>query len=149
MDWFWKAYQDLPSDWDVYLGGAFGTNLEDTESPYIKKCLEFSGTHMALWSWKAMQKIVGCYDPEVKSNRSHIDRFIGNPFKPYPGKPEIEWKMNIYVCDPMVAVQETGVQSRIGGGVVPDRFRNQNKLETDNQYKKLTKNMSRWKIISI
>jgi len=148
IDWFWKAYQDLPPHWDVYLGGAFGTDLEDTESPNIKKCLEFSGTHMALWSYNAMNTIVKFYDPEVKSNRSHIDRFIGNPFRPFSESLE-EWRLNVYVCDPIVAVQEVGVQSRIGGGIVPDRFRNSNKLETDKQYRDITKKMARWKIISI
>jgi hypothetical protein len=95
-----------------------------------------------------MNTIVKFYDPEVKSNRSHIDRFIGNPFRPYSESLE-EWQLKVYVCDPIVAVQEVGVQSRIGGGIVPDRFRNSNKLETNKQYRDLTKGMARWKIISI
>jgi hypothetical protein len=148
MEWFWLAYQHLPEDWDVYLGGAFGVDLEDTDSPYIKKCKEFSGTHMALWNWKAIKTVSMHYDPEAKSNRSHIDRFIGNPYKPYSDS-DVTHQLNVYVCDPMVAVQETGIQSRIGGGIVPDRFRNVNKLETNDQYRKLTKGMTRWKIIQI
>jgi hypothetical protein len=115
--WFWKMWQLLPPDWDVLLGGAYGIESESIPStPYLKKVKSFSGCHMVLWNSKAMNKVLTDYDPHSPKAVSHIDRFLEKA------------GLNIYLCDPQVAVQEAGLQSTIGPGIVPDRFSRQNLL---------------------
>jgi hypothetical protein len=115
--WFWKMWHLLPPDWDVLLGGAYGVTAKDIPStPYLKKVEGFSGCHMVLWNSKAMRKVLADYDPHSPKAVSHIDRFLEKS------------GLNIYLCDPQVAVQEAGLQSTIGPGIVPDRFSRQNLL---------------------
>lgn len=115
--WFWKMWQLLPPNWDVLLGGAYGVDAEAISStPYLKKVKGFSGCHMVLWNAGAMQKVLAEYDPHSPRAISHIDRFLEKS------------GLNIYLCDPQVAVQQAGLQSTIGPGIVPDRFSRQNLL---------------------
>jgi hypothetical protein len=115
--WFWKMWQLLPPDWDVLLGGAYGFEAESISStPYLKKVKSFSGCHMVLWNWRAMRKVCADYDPFSPKAVSHIDRFLEKA------------DLNIYMCEPQVAVQQAGLQSTIGPGVVPDRFERANLL---------------------
>jgi hypothetical protein len=115
--WFWKMWQHVPPDWDVLLGGAYGVTQKDISStPYLKRVERFSGCHMVLWNSKAMRKVLADYDPYSPKAVSHIDRFLEAS------------GLNIYLCDPQVAVQEAGLQSTIGPGIVPDRFSRQNLL---------------------
>lgn len=115
--WFWKMWQLLPPDWDVFLGGAYGVDAESISStPYLKKVKGFSGCHMVLWNAGAMQAVLERYDPHSPRAVSHIDRFLEKS------------GLNIYLCDPQVAVQAAGLQSTIGPGIVPDRFSRQTLL---------------------
>lgn len=124
MTYFWNCYKDLPRGWDVYLGGAYGTILEDEHhTPFIKRVKQFSGTHMMLLSMKAIKHIMWKYDPYFKPKKgeadlSHIDRYLAST------------DLRIYSCHPMVATQEFGVPSRITNlnHILPDRFVNQELL---------------------
>ena len=115
--WFWKMWQLLPPNWDVLLGGAYGVEAESISStPYLKKVKAFTGCHMVLWNSFAMSKVMREYDPHSPRAVSHIDRFLEKA------------DLNIYLCDPQVAIQQPGIQSTIGPGIVPDRFSRQNLL---------------------
>lgn len=123
LSWFWKMWQLLPPDWDVMLGGAYGFEALDIKStPFLKKVKSFSGCHMVLWNWRAMRKVCADYDPFSPRAVSHIDRFLEQA------------NLNIYLCNPQVAVQEAGLQSTIGPGIVPDRFVKANLL-TPHKYR--------------
>jgi hypothetical protein len=87
-----------------------------SSTPYLKKVKAFTGCHMVLWNSFAMNKVLQDYDPHSPRAVSHIDRFLEKS------------DLNIYLCDPQVAVQQPGIQSTIGPGIVPDRFERANLL---------------------
>lgn len=88
---FDEKFNSLPDDWDLFLGGSYQFRaLEQFDG--IKKITDFRSLHCVIFNKK-------CYDKIL----SH-DSFGGQQIDHYISS----LNLNIYLCDPQIAIQYTG-----------------------------------------
>lgn len=77
---YWEWYEELPEDWDIYLGGlyAFKTKVDATENLHkIRK--SFTGIHWYTIRKKFYDLFLSCPEQSQTGKASkHIDRWIGH-----------------------------------------------------------------------
>jgi GR25 family glycosyltransferase involved in LPS biosynthesis len=106
----------LPQDWDVYLGGSYEYKIDYKTKGFIK-VLDFSSLHSVVIKKKAYDKILA-HNYSIMDN---IDRYMG-----YLSKNK---QLNVFLCDPQVAIQYPGYSYQIKKNVnYTDRLRDKNIL---------------------
>ncbi len=91
-EWFEECIKELPSDWDILLGGVYIWKNPENFGEKLMKCNDFSGTHMVMWSRRACEVMLK-HRPEDGITPRDIDRYVK------------ETDLNVFVCNPMVAFQ--------------------------------------------
>lgn len=92
---FYDCIRDLPSDWDILLGGSYSFS-EVSRSGNLIKAGDFSSLHCVLIRDTAYKHFLSHNTEEIKD----IDRHLGMLSK--------KGELNVYVCNPMVAIQYNG-----------------------------------------
>ena len=90
-----KCFDNLPSDWDVLLGGVYWSKALAPYNKYWNKTLEFAALHFYVVNQKAYDKILS-YD-----YTQHIDRWIGQS------------GLNCYVPSKFFAIQYDGFSDNV------------------------------------
>lgn len=91
-----NAYNDLPDNWDILVGGVSWVNSRDTKriSPNLVQLGDFSATHFMVYRKSSYKRILkwngGC----------NIDRYIGRLAK--------SGVLNVYCATPFIATQFNG-----------------------------------------
>lgn len=98
---FEDCFKKLPDNWDIFLGGSYSFDSAYKENSY-HRVLDFSSLHNVIIRKSAYDKIL-THDYEVFDN---IDRYIGTLAR--------QGKLNVYLCDPQVAVQYPGYSFQRG-----------------------------------
>lgn len=95
--YYCAAAQDLPADWDLYLGGiSSGTPWPTAPGLRLQRLVAFTGLHLYSVSQKCYTLLSGC------PPRQHLDRWLSSQ------------RLQIYVCHPMVARQASGYSANKG-----------------------------------
>ncbi len=107
----------LPPDFDILIGGSYSFDTM-IQGRGLIRVGDFSGLHCTLVSKRAYDALLA-HDPE--KHHPHIDRYLGNL-----SKMEL---LNVYLCDPMIAVQYPGYSHTRGKAVdYSDRLKDKNVL---------------------
>lgn len=92
-----KAFNDLPEDWDILLGGIYSCNEMTPYNDYWNKLAPFNGLHWYVVNSKA-------YDKLLKFNYNmHIDRWL-----------VFQANLNCYVTRKFFVIQEDGFSDNVG-----------------------------------
>jgi len=94
-EYFDGVLKILPDEWDIFLGGSYEFKTDYKTKGYIK-VLDFSSLHSVVIRKKAYDKVLA-HDYSIMED---IDRYLG-----YLSKNK---KLNVFLCDPQVAVQYPG-----------------------------------------
>ena len=97
----------LPDDWDVLLGGSYQYDLHESQpqDKALIRLADFSSLHCVLINAKCYEHILSHDTSEVP----HIDRWLGKLAK--------ENKINVYLCNPQIAIQHNGFSRTRGKDV--------------------------------
>jgi GR25 family glycosyltransferase involved in LPS biosynthesis len=87
-----SCFRNLPSDYDILLGGIYQSNGLTKHNDYWNKTSTFSGLHFYVVNKKAYDKILGNY-----KYKNHIDRFMAGI-----------GGLDCYVTNKLFAVQHNG-----------------------------------------
>lgn len=98
---FESTMKELPGEWDIFLGGSYWYKKEKDLGSVIKLA-DFSSLHSVVIKKKAFDKVLS-HDYEVMEN---IDRYLG--------RLSLDGKLNVYLCNPQVAIQYPGFSSNTG-----------------------------------
>lgn len=91
-----KAIDSLPEDWDILLGGSYWIESKSRYNDVLDKVTDFCSLHCAFVRKRAFPFFLSHDCSEIRQ----IDRHLGRFSK--------EGKLNVYLCNPMVAIQEAG-----------------------------------------
>lgn len=94
---FESNFKKLPSDWGIYLGGSY--SFKDNYKEYLPGLIKmgnFDSLHCVVFRKSVYDLILSHDHNETK----HLDKFLGNASE--------KGKINVYLCNPMVAIQYTG-----------------------------------------
>jgi GR25 family glycosyltransferase involved in LPS biosynthesis len=91
---FFECMESLPDNWDILLGGSYWYE-EEVKLGNLIKVKDFCSLHCVLIRKSAYEAFLS-HSGQVKD----IDRYLG--------KLSCEGKLNVYLCDPMIAVQYNG-----------------------------------------
>lgn len=92
-----KAFNDLPDDWDILLGGIYSCSELTPVNEYWNKLAPFNGLHWYVVNSKA-------YDKMLKFNfNQHIDRWL-----------VATANLNCYVTRKFFVIQEDGFSDNVG-----------------------------------
>jgi hypothetical protein len=92
---FENNFEVLPDDWGIYLGGAYTyPELYSTKRQGIIKMQRFSSLHCAVIR-KSIYDLILSHDATNKT-AFHLDYFLS------------ENRVNVYLCDPTIAIQYPG-----------------------------------------
>lgn len=83
---------ELPDDWDILLGGCY-TLSHEQGSGALLKAIDFRSLHCSLFNKKS-------YDKVMSHANGHIDAYLSDLCS--------KGQLNVYVCNPMVAIQHPG-----------------------------------------
>lgn len=92
--YFDECIKSLPEDWDILLGGSYWFQEENNLGNLIK-VNDFSSLHCTLIRNTAYKHFLSHSD-----SPKDIDRHLG--------KLSSEGKLNVYLCNPMIAIQYNG-----------------------------------------
>lgn len=106
--YFELCEKNLPGDWDILLGGSYWYDFDKRINNYLIKVKDFCSLHCVLVRDKAFDKFPNSTDGK------NLDRYLG--------KLSSEGKLNIYLCDPMVAVQYNGYSFQVKKNVNYDHY---------------------------
>jgi GR25 family glycosyltransferase involved in LPS biosynthesis len=98
---FEATMNSLPKKWDIFLGGSYWYKKEEDLGSSIK-LLDFSSLHSVVIKKKAFDKVLA-HDYSIMEN---IDRYLG--------RLSADGKLNVYLCNPQVAIQYPGFSSNTG-----------------------------------
>jgi hypothetical protein len=98
----------LPDDWDILLGGSYWFHKEKDLGNLIKVG-DFCSLHCTLVRKSAYKHFLS-HNGEIKD----IDRHLG--------KLSREGKLNVYLCNPMIAIQYNGFSHNRGSNVNYDNL---------------------------
>lgn len=93
--YFLQTMNDLPKDWDLFLGGFSYIQDARKESESIISTTSFSATHFYAMGERYVDEFLSL---QVPSNID-IDVFLSSPLKTKP---------NIFACYPIMAIQSNG-----------------------------------------
>jgi GR25 family glycosyltransferase involved in LPS biosynthesis len=109
IEQFYNCASQLPPDWDILLGGSY-FYLEAGRTGDLIKVSDFSSLHCALIRNTAYEHFLSHNHNEIKD----IDRHLGRLSK--------QGKLNVYLCNPMVAIQYNGFSHNRGQTVNYDNL---------------------------
>lgn len=92
-----KAFNDIPSDFDILLGGIYSCSELTPYNDYWNKLAAFNGLHWYLVNAKAYDKILAF------NFNQHIDRWL-----------VATAKLNCYVTKKLFVIQEDGFSDNVG-----------------------------------
>lgn len=95
--------KQLPDDWDILLGGSYAYDAIGSPTRGLIKVGDFSSLHCILVRQKAYSVLLS--HNEHCTNK-HIDRYLGMLSQ--------QGKLNVYLCDPMIAIQYPGYSHNRG-----------------------------------
>jgi hypothetical protein len=101
---FESVMEILPKNWDIFLGGSYWYEIDCQTKGFIK-VLDFSSLHNAVIRKSAYDKLLA-HDVSVQDN---IDRWLGMLSK--------QKKLNVFLCDPQIAIQHPGYSYNINRNV--------------------------------
>lgn len=94
---------NLPSDWDILLGGVYWGDLIDIGNDYIKRVENFSSLHCTLIRNTLFDHILNYKIDDIRT--LHLDRYFGVLAK--------NKEINAYVCSPFIAIQYPGKSNTV------------------------------------
>jgi hypothetical protein len=92
---FFDAIKELPDNWDILLGGSYWYE-EEVNLGNLIKVKDFCSLHCVLIRKSAYEVFLSHHDKA----RADLDRYLGELSS--------EGKLNVYLCNPMIAVQYNG-----------------------------------------
>jgi hypothetical protein len=105
---FFECIESLPGNWDILLGGSYWYQ-EELNLGNLIKVKDFCSLHCVLIRKSAYDAFLS-HDGSIKE----IDRHLG--------KLSSEGKLNVYLCNPMIAVQYNGFSHNRGSQVNYDKL---------------------------
>lgn len=96
IEYFTECYNSLPNDWDILLGGSYWFQNPINIGSNLIKVKDFCSMHCIIIKNTTYEHFLN-HDTE---KQKHIDRYLGELAK--------ENKLNIYLANPMIAIQKPG-----------------------------------------
>ena len=93
-----KAIDSLPDDWDILLGVSYGYEKLYNENEYLIKVGDFTSLICTVFNRSSYDKVLG-HHPE-NTEYSNIDKYLGSLSK--------KRELNVYLIDPMIAMEYPG-----------------------------------------
>lgn len=113
---FEYAFSKLPEDWDIYLGGSY-TYDKPHDIGHLIKIQEFRSLHCVVIKKSAYDAFLSHDVNEIPN----IDTWVARQ------------GLNVYLCDPQIAIQHNGYSYNMKGSVNYDNFlKDKNILQNEN-----------------
>jgi GR25 family glycosyltransferase involved in LPS biosynthesis len=119
---FKKCFEELPEDWDIFIGGASTLSQPKKYNDLIFKVGFFTGIHFVLYRKSSYQKVKTWENSKLRNLRRrrkinytrkpHIDRFMGSK--------SLRGDLNIY-CPKEFIVDTYEIWSNLRGNVKNDK----------------------------
>jgi GR25 family glycosyltransferase involved in LPS biosynthesis len=95
IEYFYECIGSAPEDWDIILGGSYSF-VEKSRIGNFIRVGDFSSLHCALVRDTAYEYFLNHNPEEIKDIDRHLGRFAR------------DGKLNVYICNPMIAIQYNG-----------------------------------------